>query len=112
MISRAIDTWSAWPTWAKWTSGIGVVVLIDAATTAAGERNFFAGLVEHSAAIVLRYGVMALAIGGAIWLGMLVGKRSKAWLGVVAGIAWFAMVSLVALDLVKTLPASAGASRR
>jgi hypothetical protein len=104
MISRAIDTWSAWPVWAKWTSGIGAVVLIEAVSVASQERNFLAGLIEHAAALVLRYGTLALAVGGGIWIGMQIAKRSKTWIGVVGGIGTFLVLGVVGLQIVTGIP--------
>lgn len=104
MISRAIDSWSAWPVWAKWTSGIGAVVLIEAVSVASQERNFVAGLIEHAFALVLRYGVLVLAVGGGIWIGMQIAKRSKTWLGVLAGIALFLLVGVVGMQVVTSIP--------
>ncbi|WP_375598312.1 hypothetical protein [Devosia sp. Naph2] len=104
MIQIAIDKWSAWPTWAKWASGIGTVVLIEAVMVASGERNFFAGLVEHSVAVVLRYGMIALAFGGAYWVGTRIAKRSSNWLGWVAGIVFCLAVIWFGMDIITSLP--------
>ncbi len=78
MISRVVDTWNGWLLWAKWTSGIGAVVLIEAVSVASRERNFLAGMLEHSVALVLRYGGLALALGGAIWIGIKLARRYRA----------------------------------
>lgn len=104
MISRAIDTWNDWPIWAKWTSGIGAVVLIEAVSVASRERNFAAGLIEHAFALVLRYGILAAAVGGGIWIGTMLAKRLGNWVGVVAGIAVFLVVGVGALGWATSLP--------
>jgi hypothetical protein len=104
MISRAIDKWNGWPIWAKWASGIAAVVLFEAVSVASQERNFAAALIEHSAALVLRYGILALAIGGGIWIGMKIAKRSRQWVGWVAGIMVFAIVTIVCYDITEGIP--------
>lgn len=104
MIQTAIDKWSTLPTWAKWTIGISVVVLIDAVSVARHERDFFAGLAEHSVAIVLRYGTLAITIAAGVWVGMQVAKRSKAWLGWVAGIGAAVAVGLVTMSATAAIP--------
>ena len=104
MISRAIETWSGWPTWAKWASGIGAVVFIDAAIVASGERNFIAAFAEQATAIVLRCGLLALTIAGGVWVGIQVAKRTQSWMGWVAGIAVAIVVSLVGSTLAEQIP--------
>ena len=104
MIQTAIDKWSAWPTWARWASGIGALVLIEAVMVASQERDFFAGLVEHSFALVLRYGVLAAAFGGGVWVGMQIGKRSRQWIGWVAGVVVFFGISFVGYAVTTSLP--------
>lgn len=104
MIQTAIDKWSAWPTWAKWTSGIGAVVLVEAVMVASGERDFAAALVQHIAALILRYGMIALAIGGGWWVGVKVAKRWKPWIGWVAGIAFGLAVVWFGIDAIAAIP--------
>ncbi len=104
MFQSAIDRWSAWPTWAKWASGIGGVVLIEAIGVASQERNFGAALIQHSFALVLRYGVLAAAISGGVWAGMQIGKRSRQWVGWVAGIVLFFAIAFVGYDIARSIP--------
>lgn len=104
MIQTAIDKWSALPVWAKWGTGIGAIVLIEAVGVASQERNFAAGLVEHTVALVLRYGLMALGFGGGIWLGAQVARRSKPWLGWVAGAAFAFVVLGVGMNTITSIP--------
>ena len=103
MISRTIDTWNAWPVWAKWTSGIGAVVLIEAVSVASRERNFLAALVEHSVALVLRYGILAAAVGGAVWIGAKIHKRTP-WAGWVVGIGLFFLIGVGGMSVATSLP--------
>jgi len=86
MISRTMETWSGWPTWAKWTSGISLAVVVSAASNAAGERDFVAGFINEIVAIVLHYGIWAGGIALGIWAGMRIGKRTRPWIGWVVGI--------------------------
>ena len=104
MISRAVETWSGWPTWVKWTSGLGAVVLLEAVSVASGERDFLTGMVEHSAALVLRYGVLALAVGAGWWVGLKIAERTKTWIGVVSGITLFLLIGGLGLPMVTSIP--------
>ena len=104
MIQTAVDRWSAWPTWAKWASAIAAIGLLEAVGIASQERDFFAALIQHTLAVVLRYGMLALAIGGGWWVGTKVAKRSKTWLGWVAGIAFGLAVVWFGMDAIGALP--------
>ena len=106
MIQTAIDKWSAWPTWARWASGIGALVLIEAVMVASQERDFFAGLVEHSFALVLRYGVLAAAFGDVgIALGLRVCLRGG---GLALGLCCLACFSCFCLTLLGSRGALGG----
>ncbi len=104
MLQTAVNKWSAWPTWAKWASVIGAIVLIEAVGVASQERDFAAALVQHTIAVVLRYGMIVLAFGGGWWVGTRIAKRSNNGLGWVAGIVFAVAVIWFGLDAIAALP--------
>ena len=104
MISRAIETWSGWPTWAKWTSGLGAVVVPQAAFSAAGESDFVSGFGQEIVATVLRYGLMVVGVGVGIWMGMQVAKRTRTWFGWTAGLIVFSAVMVFGTNIAEALP--------
>ena len=95
MLVRLFDRWSEWPTWARWTSGIGAIVLLGSVRAAWGERDFVVGVAETFVAYLLHSGGPIAAMAAGTWIGIKMAKASsKDWLGWMIGIVTFAVLSL------------------
>jgi len=95
MLVRLFDRWSEWPIWARLTSGIGAMVLLESVRTAWGEHDFLAGVAETFVAYLLHFGGFAGAMAAGAWIGIRLARASsKDWLGWMIGIVTFALLTL------------------
>lgn len=105
MLVFLFDRWSEWPAWARWTSGIGAIVLLDSVRAAWGERDFVAGVAETFAAYLLYYGGLAGALAAGAWIGSKIAKASsKDWLGWLIGIVTVAVLWLGLANITDHIP--------
>lgn len=87
MIDTMKTRWLRLPVWGKWISGLAALFLISSIGPALNERHFLPALFQNFVALSLHWGLIALAFGGAIWIGLKVAVRSgKNWLGWVIGL--------------------------
>ncbi|MCA0279074.1 MAG: hypothetical protein LCH86_24020 [Proteobacteria bacterium] len=105
MLVRLFDRWSEWPIWARLTSGIGTMVLLNSVRTAWGERDFLAGVAETFVAYLLHSGGPIAAMAAGTWIGIKMAKASsKDWLGWMIGIVTFAVLCLGLAMLTDDIP--------
>lgn len=69
------STWDRYPNWVRWPVVVTLALVAYSLLNALGERDVVAGAVQIFAATVLRYGMIAIAIGAGYFVGRLIYKR-------------------------------------